>query len=171
MILGVDHLGIAVRSIAEGRAFYEALGLAVAAIEEVPGDLVRVAMIPCGAMRLELLEPTSPESPIARFLERRGPGLHHLCLASDDLAADDALLRGAGYQVLRPRHTRGAGGCWIQFVHPKSAGGVLIELSQAAPAVPAIASAPAAAPAPGPAGRGIAEAAGAAGGVRPQEKP
>jgi methylmalonyl-CoA/ethylmalonyl-CoA epimerase len=130
VILGVDHLGIAVRSIAEGRAFYEALGLAVSAIEEVPGDQVRVAMIPCGTTRLELLEPTSPESPIARFLERRGPGLHHVCLASDDLAADDARLRGAGYQVLRPQPTRGAGGCWIQFVHPKSAGGVLVELSQ-----------------------------------------
>ena len=132
MIRGVDHLGIAVRSIAESRAFYEALGLAVEAIEEVPGDQVRVAMIPCGAMRLELLEPTSPESPIARFLERRGPGLHHLCLATDDLGADDARLRAAGYQVLRPEPTRGAGGCWIQFVHPKSTGGVLLELSQPA---------------------------------------
>jgi len=132
LIRGVDHLGIAVRSIAEGRRFYEALGLAVEAIEEVPGDQVRVAMIPCGATRIELLEPTSPESPIARFLERRGPGLHHLCLATDDLGADDARLREAGYQVLRPEPSRGAGGCWIQFVHPKSAGGVLVELSQPA---------------------------------------
>jgi methylmalonyl-CoA/ethylmalonyl-CoA epimerase len=132
VIRGVDHLGIAVRSIAESRVFYEALGLAVEAIEEVPGDQVRVAMIPCGAMRLELLEPTSPESPIARFLERRGPGLHHLCLATDDLGADDARLREAGYQVLRPEPSRGAGGCWIQFVHPKSTGGVLVELSQPA---------------------------------------
>lgn len=132
MIRGVDHVGIAVRSIAESRVFYEALGLAVEAIEDVPGDQVRVAMIPCGAMRLELLEPTSGESPIARFLERRGPGLHHLCLATDDLGADDARLREAGYQVLRPEPSRGAGGCWIQFVHPKSTGGVLVELSQPA---------------------------------------
>ena len=132
MIRGVDHLGIAVRSIAESRVFYEALGLAVEAIEDVPADQVRVAMIPCGAMRLELLEPTSPESPIARFLERRGPGLHHLCLATDDLGADDARLREAGYQLLRPEPSRGAGGCWIQFVHPKSTGGVLVELSQPA---------------------------------------
>jgi methylmalonyl-CoA/ethylmalonyl-CoA epimerase len=130
VIRGVDHLGIAVRSIAESRVFYEALGLAVEAIEDVPGDQVRVAMIPCGAMRLELLEPTSGESPIARFLERRGPGLHHLCLATDDLGADDTRLREAGYQVLRPEPSRGAGGCWIQFVHPKSTGGVLVELSQ-----------------------------------------
>ena len=134
MIRGVDHVGIAVRSIAESRVFYEALGLAVEAIEEVPGDQVRVAMIPCGATRLELLEATSQESPIARFLERRGPGLHHLCLATDDLGADDARLREAGYQVLRPEPSRGAGGCWIQFVHPKSAGGVLVELSQPAAA-------------------------------------
>lgn len=132
MIRGVDHLGIAVRSIAESRVFYEALGLAVEAIEEVPGEEVRVALIPCGAVRLELLEPTSRESPIARFLERRGPGLHHLCLATDDLGADDARLREAGYQLLRPEPSRGAGGCWIQFVHPKSAGGVLVELSQGA---------------------------------------
>jgi methylmalonyl-CoA/ethylmalonyl-CoA epimerase len=132
VIRGVDHLGIAVRSIAESRVFYETLGLAVGAIEEVPGDQVRVAMIPCGAVRLELLEPTSPESPIARFLERRGPGLHHLCLATDDLGADDARLREAGYQLLRPEPSRGAGGCWIQFVHPKSTGGVLVELSQPA---------------------------------------
>jgi methylmalonyl-CoA/ethylmalonyl-CoA epimerase len=136
VIRGVDHLGIAVRSIAESRVFYEALGLAVEAVEEVPGEGVRVAMIPCGAMRLELLEPTSGESPIARFLERRGPGLHHLCLATDDLGADDARLRAAGYRLLRPEPVRGAGGCWIQFVHPQSAGGVLVELSQPASEAP-----------------------------------
>jgi methylmalonyl-CoA/ethylmalonyl-CoA epimerase len=132
VILGVDHLGIAVRSLAEARVLYEALGLQVEAVEEVPAEQVRVAMIPCGAMRIELLEPTAPESPIARFLERRGPGLHHVCLASDDLAADDALLRQGGYQLLRDAPSRGAGGSWVQFVHPRSAGGVLIELAQEA---------------------------------------
>jgi methylmalonyl-CoA/ethylmalonyl-CoA epimerase len=136
VIRGVDHLGIAVRSLAEARALYEAMGLRVEAVEEVPGEQVRVAMIPCGAMRIELLEPTSPESPIARFLERRGPGLHHVCLASDDLAADDARLRQAGYQLLREAPSRGAGGSWIQFVHPRSAGGVLIELAQEAEPAP-----------------------------------
>jgi methylmalonyl-CoA/ethylmalonyl-CoA epimerase len=136
VIRGVDHLGIAVRSLAEARTLYEALGLQVEAVEEVPGEQVRVAMIPCGAMRIELLEPTSPESPIARFLERRGPGLHHVCLASDDLAADDARLRQGGYQLLRDAPSRGAGGTWIQFVHPRSAGGVLIELAQEAEPAP-----------------------------------
>lgn len=130
MIRKIDHLGIAVRSIAEGRALYEALGLAVAAIEEVPDEGVRVALIPCGESLIELLEPLSADSPIARFLEKRGPGLHHVCLGSDDVAGDDARLRAGGFEVLRPAATRGAGGCWVQFVHPRSTGGVLLELSQ-----------------------------------------
>ncbi|MCZ7651528.1 MAG: methylmalonyl-CoA epimerase [Thermoanaerobaculia bacterium] len=130
MIGKIDHVGIAVRSIDEARGFYERLGLAIAEIEEVPQEGVRVAMIHCGESRIELLEPTTPDSPIARYLEKRGPGIHHLCLASDDVRGDDAALRGAGVELLRPAPTRGAGGCWVQFVHPKSAGGVLVELSQ-----------------------------------------
>ena len=130
MIECIEHVGIAVRSIAEARGVYEALGLRVEAIEEVPHEGVRVALIPCGESHIELLEPLSDDSPIAKFLEKRGPGLHHLCLASGDVRADDARLRQEGYQVLRPEPTRGAGGCWVQFVHPKSAGGVLIELSE-----------------------------------------
>jgi methylmalonyl-CoA/ethylmalonyl-CoA epimerase len=130
MIQKIDHLGIAVHSIEEGRKFYEALGLHVEEIEDVPQEGVRVALIPCGESRIELLEPTTPDSPIAKFLEKRGPGIHHVCLSSDALQADDARLRQEGYQVLRPEPTRGAGGCWVQFVHPKSTGGVLLELSQ-----------------------------------------
>jgi methylmalonyl-CoA/ethylmalonyl-CoA epimerase len=133
MIEGIDHIGIAVRSIAEARTLYETLGLRVEGIEEVPHEGVRVAFLPCGpggGPRIELLEPTSADSPIAKFLEKRGPGLHHLCLKSGDVRADDATLRAAGLQVLRPEPTRGAGGCWVQFVHPKSAGGVLLELSE-----------------------------------------
>jgi methylmalonyl-CoA/ethylmalonyl-CoA epimerase len=128
----IDHLGIAVRSIAEGRLFYEALGLTVRKIEEVPQEGVRVALIPCGESLIELLEPTSPDSPLAKFLAERGPGLHHLCLASDALARDDAELRARGFRLVRPAPTRGAGGCWVQFVHPRSTGGVLVELSQPA---------------------------------------
>ena len=131
MIEGLDHVGIAVESIAEARKVYEAMGLTVAAIEEVPSEGVRVAMIPCGGATLELREATAPDSPSARFLARRGPGLHHLCLRSGDVRAADAALREAGYRVLRPEPTRGAGGCWVQFVHPASAGGVLLELSEA----------------------------------------
>ena len=130
MIGKIAHVGIAVRSIAEARGLYEALGLRVEAVEEVPAEGVRVALIPCGESHLELLEPLGTESPIARFLERRGPGIHHLCLASDDVRADDERLRAAGVRLLRAEPTRGAGGCWVQFVHPASAGGVLLELAE-----------------------------------------
>lgn len=134
MIQRIDHIGIAVVSIAAARVFYEAMGLVVEAIEEVPQEGVRVAMIACGESKIELLEATSPDSPIARFLDKRGPGIHHLCFASDDLHHDDLMLRTAGVELLRPEPTPGAGGCWVQFVHPKSAGGVLVELSQGADA-------------------------------------
>ena len=89
-----------------------------------------MALLACGDSHIELLEPLADDSPIAKFLDKRGPGLHHLCLASSDVRADDARLRAEGYQVLRPEPSRGAGGCWVQFVHPKSAGGVLLELSE-----------------------------------------
>lgn len=129
MIGRIDHIGIAVRSIEEGRKFYEALGLTVERVEEVPDEGVRVAMMRCGESRIELLEPLSDDSIVAKFLAKRGPGIHHLCLASDDLKGDDARLREAGLDPMRPEPTRGAGGCWVQFVHPKHTGGVLVELS------------------------------------------
>ncbi|MBP1641535.1 MAG: methylmalonyl-CoA epimerase [Acidobacteria bacterium] len=131
MIGRLDHLGLAVTSIAEARRFWEELGLAVDQVEEVAQEGVRVAMLRVGESRIELLEATSPESPIARFIARRGPGLHHVCLASDDVAADDARLRAAGFELLRDAPSPGAGGSRVQFVHPKSAGGVLVELAQA----------------------------------------
>ncbi|MDX1631127.1 MAG: methylmalonyl-CoA epimerase [Thermoanaerobaculia bacterium] len=130
MITGLDHVGIAVRSIDEARKLYEALGLAVEEIEEVPSEGVRVAMIPCGDVRIELLEPIREDSPIADFLEKRGPGIHHLCLGSDAIRSDDARLREEGFRVLRPEPTEGAGGSLVQFVHPRSTGGVLLELAQ-----------------------------------------
>ncbi len=132
MITALDHIAIAVPSIEEARTFYENLGLAVSTIEEVEHEGVRVAMIPCGDSRIELLEPLSGDSPVARFLERRGPGIHHLCLKSDDIDADDTRLRGDGVELLRERPGPGAEGATVQFVHPKSAGGVLVELSEPA---------------------------------------
>jgi len=132
MIERIDHVGIAVHSLAEACQTYEALGMVVERIEEVPHEGVRVAMIRCGESHIELLEPMNESSPIAKFLAKRGPGIHHLCLATDDVRADDARLRAAGLEMLRPEPTRGAGGCWVQFVHPKSAGGVLLELSEEA---------------------------------------
>jgi methylmalonyl-CoA epimerase len=132
MTRSVDHIGIAVASIEEARLFYEALGLAVEAIEEMPREGVRVAIIPCGATRIELLEPLSPDSTVGRFLARRGPGIHHVCLASDDVGADSERLRAAGFALLRPEPTAGAGGSRVQFVHPRSASGVLYELAEPA---------------------------------------
>ncbi len=132
MIQRIDHIGIAVSSIAEARVFYEALGLAIEAIEEVPQEGVRVAFLRLGESRLELLEPLSDESPIARFLARRGPGVHHICLATDDVFAASAELGAAGLPLLKETPSRGAEGCWVQFVHPRAAAGVLYELSQPA---------------------------------------
>jgi len=128
----LDHIGIAVVSLAEGRRFYEALGLRVEGEDDVPEQSVRVAFLPVGESRLELLEPTSPTSPIARHLERRGPGLHHICLRVSDIRLAMADLRAQGYQLLSEEPQSGAHGCLVAFAHPRSAGGVLIELSQAA---------------------------------------
>ena len=127
----LDHIGIAVESLAEGRRFYEALGLRVEGEEDVPEQGVRAAFLPAGESRLELLEPTTPTSPIARHLEKRGPGLHHLCLRVDDIHQAMADLRELGYQLLSEEPQAGAHGCLVAFVHPRSAGGVLLELSQA----------------------------------------
>lgn len=132
MITGLDHVAIAVSSIEEARAFYEKLGLEITAIEVVEHEGVRVAMIPCGGTRIELLEPLSSDSPVGRFLERRGPGIHHLCMRSDDVHEDDGKLRDCGLSLLRERPGPGAEGATVQFVHPKSAGGVLLELSEPA---------------------------------------
>src|SRR6185436_20137805 len=129
MIDKIDHIGIAVRSIAESRKLYEALGLRVEAIEDIAYDGVRVAMIPCGETRIELIEPMRDDSPITKFLAQRGPGIHHICLATDDVRGASDRLREGDYQV-RPEPTLGAGGCWVQFVHPRSTGGVLLELSE-----------------------------------------
>ncbi|MEM6795645.1 MAG: methylmalonyl-CoA epimerase [Acidobacteriota bacterium] len=128
----IDHIGVAVRSIEEAKGFYETLGLAIDHVEVVESEGVRVAMIPCGESRIELLEPTRDDSPIATFLDKRGPGIHHVCLGTGDIVRDDASLREAGVRVLRERPTVGAGGALVQFIHPKSAGGVLVELSQPA---------------------------------------
>ena len=130
VISGVDHIGIAVHSIDEARLFYQALGLEIESIEEVETEGVRVALIPCGASRIELLEATTSSSPIARFIQKRGVGIHHICFATSDVRSSQRQLEGSGYEVLRSEPTRGAEGCWVQFVHPKSAGGVLVELSQ-----------------------------------------
>lgn len=126
----IDHLGIAVGSIAAARGFYEALGLRVAQVETVEHEQVRTAMIPVGESRLELLEPLRADSVIGRFLQKRGPGLHHVALHVDDIAATLASLKARGARLISEKVQVGAGGHLYFFVHPSSAGGVLLEICQ-----------------------------------------
>jgi LAO/AO transport system kinase len=125
----IDHIGIAVPNLAGSIAFYESLGLAVAHRETVAAEKVDVAMLPAGDSRIELLQPTAADSPIARFLEKRGPGLHHVALRVRDLNAAVARLKASGARLLHEPRT-GAGGHTYVFVHPASTGGVLLELIQ-----------------------------------------
>ncbi len=125
----IDHIGIAVEDLEAALVPYvEGLGMEVAHREEVATERVRVAMLPIGDTKLELLEPTDPESAIARFIERRGPGVHHIALAVDDVAASLASLRAAGVRLIDEEPRPGAGGTRVAFAHPKGFGGVLVEL-------------------------------------------
>ncbi len=126
----LDHIGIAVESIDEGLAIYRALGIEVEGFEEVADQGVRVAFLPVGDALLELLEPTDDTSPIARHIERRGAGLHHICFRVPDIRAMMSRLSEEGYRLLSEEPLRGAHDCLVCFIHPKSAGGVLIELSE-----------------------------------------
>ena len=126
----LDHIGIAVASLAETLPFYEALGLTVDAMDEVPEQEVKIAFLSVGDGRLELLEPTGPESPIAKHIERRGAGMHHICLRVDDIEKAMAELKVQGFRLLSDEPQPGAHGCRICFVHPKASGGVLLELSE-----------------------------------------
>jgi methylmalonyl-CoA/ethylmalonyl-CoA epimerase len=126
----LDHIGVAVETIDSGLAIYRALGIELEGIEEVAEQGVRVAFLPVGDSRIELLEPTDDGSPIARHLDRRGPGLHHICLTVPDIGSAMAKLKEEGHRLLSEEPLLGAHDCLVCFVHPKSAGGVLIELSQ-----------------------------------------
>ncbi len=128
--VAVDHIGVAVPSLDDGLRLYRRLGLELAGVEEVPEQGVRVAFLPAGETRIELLEPLNDGSPIARHLARRGPGLHHVALSVPDIRAAMAELREAGFELLSDEPQPGAHGCLICFVHPRSAGGVLLELTQ-----------------------------------------
>lgn len=126
----IDHLGIAVKSLAQARKFYEQLGLAVGSEEVVAHEKVKVAMIPVGESRIELLEPTSEDSTIAKFLAKRGEGLHHVALHVPDLKRAVETLKATGARLISDEIKTGAGGHPYVFVHPASAGGVLVELVQ-----------------------------------------
>jgi methylmalonyl-CoA epimerase len=124
----IDHLGIAVKSLAAAKAIYEKLGLSVSPEEIVEHEQVRLVMVPVGESRLELLEATSPDSAIAKFVAKRGEGLHHVCLKVPDLSAAVARLKKGGVRLVSEKIKTGAGGHRYVFVHPASSGGVLLEL-------------------------------------------
>jgi methylmalonyl-CoA/ethylmalonyl-CoA epimerase len=127
----INHLGIATKGIDEALKFWaDSLGLENIHTEIVEDQKVRVAMLPIGESRIELLEPTSDDSPISKFLEKRGGGIHHIAVETDDIEASLIKLKDNGARLIdeKPRH--GAEGCLVAFVHPSSTGGVLLELVQ-----------------------------------------
>ncbi len=129
----LDHVGIAVRSLAEALPFWTGvLGLRAELPEELPHMGLRVVKIPVGPARVELLETTRPGTPIARFVETKGPGLHHVCFRVTDVAWAGRYLASRGYKPLTDEPQRGAGGALVLFLHPKAGHGVLVELSQPA---------------------------------------
>jgi len=127
----IDHLGIAVKSLAAAKSIYQKLGLSVSPEETVATEQVRVVMVPVGESRLELLEPTSENSTIAKFIAKRGEGLHHVSLRVPDLVAAVERLKKDGVRLVSEEIKVGAGGHRYVFVHPSSTSGVLLELVEA----------------------------------------
>ena len=133
----LDHIGIAVRSLASAK-IYQDLGLTIEHVETVETQRVKTAFLSVGDSNLELLEPTSPDSPIAKFIEKRGEGIHHICLRVDDLEAHLERLKAAGYRLINEAPVPGAHGCRVVFLHPSAGNGVLIELSSPVDGVDAV---------------------------------
>lgn len=133
MKFDLDHIGIAVETLEGARGFYEALGLGPMTTEVVESERVKVGFFElANGSRIELLEPTTSESPIAKFLANKGAGIHHICLKVNDIKAAMEKLKAQGFKLINEEPKRGAHNCWVAFVHPKSTGGVLLELSQSA---------------------------------------
>ncbi len=129
MLKKIDHIGIAVHSIDAARSFYEnALGLTCSRVEEVSDQKVRTAFFSLGETHIELLEPTAPDSPMAKFLEERGEGIHHIAYQSDNLEYQLQQAKGNGCQLIHEKPITGAGGKQVAFLHPRSTFGVLTEL-------------------------------------------
>jgi methylmalonyl-CoA/ethylmalonyl-CoA epimerase len=129
-ILKVDHIGIAVKNLTESSKLYEMLGIKSAGSEEVAEQKVKVCFFPVGDSEIELLESTAPDGPIAKYIEKNGEGLQHLALRVDNLEAALAELKAKGVRLIDEKPRYGAGGAKIAFVHPKSTGGILLELSE-----------------------------------------
>jgi methylmalonyl-CoA/ethylmalonyl-CoA epimerase len=131
MATKIQHLGVAVSSIDDALNFWrDGLGLDLTEIEVVADQGVRVALLPIGESRIELLEATGPETPVGKFMAKRGPGIHHLCVEVDDLNAKLAELKARAVRLIDEEPRIGAGGALVAFIHPSSTGGVLIELTQ-----------------------------------------
>ena len=127
----IDHIGIATRELNDALALWQdALGLEIDSTETVAEQGVRVAMLPIGETHIELLEPLSEDSPVGKFLEKRGPGIHHVAIEVNDIRASLAELKKKGARLIDEAPRRGAGGCLVAFVHPASTNGVLLELVQ-----------------------------------------
>lgn len=132
MLTRINHIGIAVKSLDDAIPFYrDNLGMACVGIEEVAEQKVRVAMLEIGESKIELLEPTSEESPVARYIEKSGAGIHHIAYEVADIEAAIATLLADGVRMVDEKPRTGAHGTRIAFIHPKSSGGVLTELCQA----------------------------------------
>jgi methylmalonyl-CoA/ethylmalonyl-CoA epimerase len=130
-VVKVDHIGIAVKDLAAARKFYsEMLGIKAQGEEVVEQQKVKVCFLPCGDSELELLESTSPDGPVAKFIEKNGEGVQHIALRVDNIEAALADLKVKGVRLIDETPRYGAGGASIAFVHPKSTGGVLLELSE-----------------------------------------
>lgn len=130
MLEKIDHIGVAVKNLDEATAFYKTMGIDPYHFEEVESQKVRVAFIKIGESNIELLEPTSPESPIAKYLEKKGEGIHHIAYRVDDVQTALDKLKADGMKLINEEPMDGAHGMKVAFVHPKSVNGVLTELSQ-----------------------------------------
>jgi methylmalonyl-CoA/ethylmalonyl-CoA epimerase len=127
----IEHLGIAVKSLDEGNALYtKLLGVSPYKMEAVESEGVRTSFFMAGPNKIELLEATNPDSPIAKFIEKRGEGIHHVAYAVDDIKAEMARLSSEGFQLLNQEPKMGADNKWVCFLHPRGTGGTLIELCQ-----------------------------------------
>lgn len=129
-ILKIDHIGIAVKNLEESARLYEVLGIQSTGSEVVAEQKVKVSFFPVGDSEIELLQSTSPDGPIARYIEKNGEGIQHLALRVDNIEAALAELKANGVRLIDEKPRYGAGGAKIAFVHPKSTGGILLELSQ-----------------------------------------
>ena len=131
MLQKIDHIGIAVDDIEESLAFYrDQLGLSVGGFEEVPEQKVKVAFMQIGESRIELLQSTTPDGPVAKFIEKRGQGIQHIAIGVDNIEKELESLKSKGARLIDEQPRIGAGGAKIAFVHPKSSSGVLLELCQ-----------------------------------------